>query len=55
MTALAINYVVNPLHIFWKRIERVLLIIGYSRAAAELARMGYPEIAKDLILQKGRL
>lgn len=55
MTTLAINYVVNPLGNFWQRLERTLTIIGYSRAAAELARQGRGDLAKKLIQQRAEL
>ena len=52
MTALAMNYVVNPLGSFWRGIERFMIVVGYSRAAAELARQGRHDLAKKLMLQK---
>lgn len=52
MTDLAINYVVNPLSEFWKRLDRGLQRIGYARAAAELHRQGYTDLAKKLMTQR---
>lgn len=55
MTELAINYVVNPLSGLWGRIERFVTVVGYSRAAAELARQGRHDLAKQLMLQREEL
>ena len=46
MTALAMNYVVNPFGDFGKALFRTFEIIGYARAAAELQRLGYHEEAE---------
>ena len=52
MAELVMNYTVNPLSTFfkslWKGIVHVNLVIGYSRAASELARMGYYAESKNL-------
>lgn len=55
MTDIAINYVVNPISEFWKRVERGLQRIGYARAAAELARQGHTDLAKKLMIQRDQL
>ncbi len=55
MTALAMNYVVNPLGSFWRGIEHFVTVVGCSRAAAELARQGRHDLAKKLMLQKEEL
>ena len=55
MTTLAINYVVNPLSGLWRGIEHFVTVVGYSKAAAELARQGRHDLAKKLILQREEL
>ena len=55
MTTLAINYVVNPLSGFWKRLERGMQRIGYARAASELRRQGYGTLADRLIEQRNSI
>jgi len=47
MTALAMNYVVNPFGSFGKALLRTFEIIGYARAIAELQRLGYHEEARN--------
>jgi len=51
MTAIAMNYVVNPFKGFWKGFMVTCDIMGYSRAASELARLGYYEEAKNCMMQ----
>jgi len=51
MTALVANYVFSPLSGLWSSLDRFTQTVGYSRAAAELARMGYHEEAKRCMLQ----
>ena len=50
----ATTYISNRPSI-WARISRTFQIIGYSRAAAELARLGYVAEAKECIMQIKRL
>lgn len=50
MTDLVMTYTVNPISYFLKRAMKVCEVIGYSRAAAELARQGRYEEAKSCIL-----
>jgi hypothetical protein len=50
MSALAINYVVNPLSGFWKGLQKTFEIAGYAKAAAELSRLGYYEEAKHCMM-----
>ena len=52
MTDIAMNYVVNPLSEFWKRLDRGMQRIGYARAAAELRRQGYGDLANKLMKQR---
>lgn len=51
MTALAINYVVNPLQGFWRGLQNFVEVAGYARAAAELHRLGYYKEAKHCMMQ----
>jgi hypothetical protein len=55
MTALVSNYVFSPLSGLWSSLDRFTQVIGYSRAAAELARMGMIEESKRCIMEIGRL
>jgi len=50
MTALAMNYVVNPFGNFGKALFRTFEIIGYARAVEELHRLGYHEEARNCAL-----
>lgn len=51
MTALVENYVFSPLSGLWSAVDRWAQIVGYSRAAAELARMGLIEESKHCMMQ----
>ena len=51
MTAIAMNYVVNPFARFYQSIQRSLVIAGHVRAAAELARMGYHAESKAVMME----
>ena len=51
MTALVANYVFSPLSGLWSSLDRYSQIIGYSRVAAELARMGLHEESKKYMLE----
>ena len=55
MTALVANYVFSPLSGLWSSFDRFTQTIGYSRAAAELARMGMHEEAKKCMLEIGKI
>lgn len=55
MTAITMNYVVNPLTGFWRGIQRSLVIAGHARAAAELARMGYYKESKAVMMELAKL
>jgi hypothetical protein len=55
MTALVANYVFSPLSGFWSSVDRYSQIVGYSRAAAELARQGYHEESKQCMLEITKL
>ena len=51
MTALVASYVFSPLSGLWSSLDRYSQIIGYSRAAAELARMGLVEESKRCMME----
>ena len=51
MTTLVMNNIVFPLSGFWSSLNRAFEIAGYSRAAAELARLGYYKEAKYCMMQ----
>ena len=51
MTAITMNYVVNPLQGFWKGVKNFVEVAGYARAAAELSRLGYYEEARRCMMQ----
>ena len=59
MTALVMNYTVNPLAGFFKRVYRGMIrsqmVLGYSRAAAELARQGYHKESKEVMMKLAEL
>jgi hypothetical protein len=55
MTALAIRYVANPFSGLWKRIMLSVEIIGYSRAAAHLAQLGFYEESKKCMMEVRKL
>ena len=55
MTALVSNYVFSPLSGLWSSLDRYSQMVGYSRAAAELARMGLIEESKRCMMEIGRL
>lgn len=51
MTTAVMSYVFSPLSGLWSSLDRTFQIVGYSRAASELARHGYIEESKSLMLQ----
>ncbi len=55
MTALTRNYVFSPLSALWSSLDRSMTIVGYSRAAGELARMGLHEEAKTCMKEVAKL
>ena len=55
MTAIAMNFVVNPFARFYQGIQRSLVIAGHVRAAAELARMGYHSESKAVMMELKKL
>ena len=55
MTALVMNNIVSPLSNVWFGLNRAFEIAGYSRAAAELTRLGYYKEAKTCMMQVKKL
>jgi len=55
MTALVANYVFSPLSGLLSSLDRFTQVIGYSRAAAELARMGMIEESKKCMMEIQKL
>ena len=51
MTALVMNTIVNPFRGFGKGFWNFCEVLGYSRAASELARMGLYEEARNCMMQ----
>jgi hypothetical protein len=51
MTTSLMSYVFSPLSGLWSSLERTTMIVGYSRAASELARLGYQEEAKYCMME----
>jgi len=53
MTTLVMNYTVNPIWNLLRKLGRGMIhtqmVMGYSRAAAELARQGYYEESKQVM------
>jgi hypothetical protein len=41
----------SPLSALWSSLDHTTKVIGYSRAAAELTRLGYHEESKRCMLQ----
>ena len=55
MTALVMNYTVNPLVKLFNAIQHSLLVAGHARAASELARMGYHAESKAVMMELKKL
>ena len=59
MTTLVMNYTVNPIWNAIRKLGRGIVhtqtLMGYSRAAAELARMGYHEESKAVMMRYASL
>jgi hypothetical protein len=55
MAALTMNYVVKPFSGFWKSFLTWTEIVGYSRASAHLASLGYYDEAKNCMMQIAKL
>lgn len=48
------NYISNRPS-FWKRVKDTFEVMGYARAAAELARLGYHTQARNCIMEIKRI
>lgn len=46
---------VSILSLVWKSVQRFTLVVGHSRAASELTRMGYHEQAKNVMMELKKL
>jgi len=55
MTALVANFVFSPLSGLWSSLDRYSQIVGYSRAAGELARMGLHKESKACMMELGKV
>jgi len=55
MTVLVANYVFSPLSGLWSSLDRFTQVVGYSRAAAELARMGLHEESRKCMMEVNKL
>ena len=55
MTVLVDNYIFSPLSGLWSSLERYIQIMGYRRAEAELARMGFHTQSKICTLELKKL
>ena len=55
MTTAVMNYMFAPLSGLWSSFGPWFQTIGYSRAAAELARQGYHEEAKKCMLELAKV
>ena len=55
MTTAVMNYMFAPLSGLWSSFGHWFQVIGYSRAAAELARQGFHEESKKLMLELSKL
>ena len=55
MTALVMNTIVNPFRGFGRGFWNFCEVLGYSRAASELARMGLHKEVKAGIMQIAKL
>jgi len=42
---------VSIFSLVWKSVQRFTLVVGHSRAASELTRMGYHEQAKNVMME----
>ena len=51
MTAIVMNTIVNPFRGFGRGFWNFCEVLGYSRAASELARMGLHKEAKHCMMQ----
>jgi hypothetical protein len=55
MAAIVMNTIVNPFRGFGRGFWNFCEVLGYSRAASELARMGLYEESKNCMMQIKRI
>ena len=55
MTTAVMSTIFSPLSGLWSSLDRTIQIVGYSKAAAELARQGYQEEAKACMMEVAKL
>ena len=55
MATLVMNTIVNPFRGFGKGFWNFCEVLGYSRAASELARMGLYEEARNCMMQINKI
>lgn len=55
MTTAVMSTIFSPLSGLWSSIDRFTRVVGYSRAAAELARLGYQEESRKCMMEIKKL
>lgn len=55
MTTAIMSTIFSPLSGLWSSLDRSMQIVGYSKAAAELARLGYYEESKACMMEITKL
>ena len=51
MTTAVMSTIFSPLSGLWSSLDRTIQVVGYSKAAAELARLGYHEESKACMMK----
>jgi hypothetical protein len=51
MTTAVMSTIFSPLSGLWSSFDRFIQVVGYSRAAAEFARLGYQEEANRCMME----
>ena len=55
MTTAVMSTMFSPLSGLWSSLDRTIQVVGYSRAAAELAKLGYHEESKACMMEIAKL
>jgi|TARA_B100000497_G_C7445324_1_gene276612 hypothetical protein len=55
MTTAVMSTIFSPLSGLWSSLDRTIQVVGYSKAAAELARLGYHEESKACMMEIAKL
>ena len=55
MTTAVMSTIFSPLSGLWSSLDRTIQVVGYSKAAAELARLGYHEESKACMMEITKL